>query len=356
MPPMSNVNNGNDPAVRKDSLAVWVGKALKAAKWLEESQNIELEALSGDAGFRRYYRVIGAKSSVLAVDAPPETEKNEAFFHVAQLLRQYGVHAPQIFAMDLQAGFLLVEDLGNELYYPHLINGRQDELYDEAMACLQKIHGIPVQDCGLPLYDEEALQKEMDLFPEWFVQKLLGLEWGDEEQKLFSHVSRTLLDSASKQYQVLVHRDYHCRNLLVGTSASPGVIDFQDAVVGPITYDLVSLLRDCYVCWPEEDVQNWASEYYRCLISAGQIDDYGEEAFLHQFDLMGVQRHIKVLGIFARLYLRDGKSGYLKDLPLVVFYTLSVTKKHPEFKNFVSWFEEKLMPVIKQQDWYKAER
>lgn len=362
-------NQQEDRKSRELELNNWANKALMAAGWFQEGELVQFESVSGDAGFRQYYRISNGRHPILAVDAPPETEKNQAFLHMTQLLRQHGIHSPQVFAVDFEQGFLLLEDLGSQLFYPALLKNNQhdtlcrdelcrnelcqDKLYQDAMNCLQKLHSIPVEDCGLPLYDDDALQAEMDLFPEWFVEKMLGVEFSSTGQALFTSLSHLLIDSALQQTQVIVHRDFHCRNLLVIENNSPGVIDFQDAVVGPLTYDLVSLLRDCYLYWPEEKVEAWLSDYYQRLEGQGLVDPDSYAIFQRHFDFMGLQRHIKVLGIFSRLSLRDGKNNYLKDLPLVILYTLSVAKKYPELGEFVSWFEDSLLPVIKNQGWYR---
>ena len=197
------------------------------------------------------------------------------------------------------------------------------------------------------------MQLEMDLFPEWFVKKLLQVEMTTKTSQLLQQLNEQLIQSALLQPQVVVHRDFHCRNLLQVTNNSPGVIDFQDAVIGPVTYDLVSLYRDCYIVWPDAQVKQWALDYREQCLQQAIIHPVSEREFLRWFDWMGLQRHIKVLGIFARLYLRDAKPGYLKDLPLVIHYTLSVAKQYEEFSDFVIWFEQALLPAIKQCDWYR---
>lgn len=296
---------------------------------------------------------------MLAVDAPPATEKNEAFCHVARLFRQYGIHAPQVFAVDKENGFMLVEDLGSVMYWPLLQQSQQrqakdhETLYRDATRCLISMAAIPVQEAGLPTYDREKLQQEMDLFPRWFVNDLLQIKLTDRELGVLRQLNNQLIVSALEQPQVVVHRDFHCRNLMRVENQNPGVIDFQDAVIGPCTYDLVSLYRDCYIRWPSAQVTAWVQEYYQQCVNAGMLVGVEREKFLRWFDWMGLQRHIKVLGIFARLFLRDQKAGYLRDLPLVMHYTLTVAKQYPEYSDFCEWFERELLPRAKRCDWYQ---
>jgi len=342
---------------RQQQLQEWAQACL--ASQLSQGQILQFIPVSGDAGFRQYYRLSNVTPAYLAVDAPPETEKNREFCHVARLMRQYGIHAPQVFAANYELGFFLLEDLGDVMYWPRLLQSQQSgsnlhqSLYEDAVHCLQKMAGIPPQESGLSPYDEKKLQQEMDLFPQWFVEALLQVKPSPEVLQMLAVMSEKLIASALAQPQVVVHRDFHSRNLLVIENNSPGVIDFQDAVVGPITYDVVSLYRDCYVHWPVSQVEEWVHDYYQQCLVKNIIDPVGEETFLRWFDWMGLQRHLKVLGIFARLYLRDKKSGYLKDLPLVIFYTLTVAKKYQEFSEFADWFERKLLPPARACDWYQ---
>jgi aminoglycoside/choline kinase family phosphotransferase len=273
---------------------------------------------------------------------------------VARLLRQYGIHAPQVYAADFEQGFLLIEDLGDTLYSKVLPDKEKGlPLYAEAEQCLLKMALIPVESVGLPLYDREKLQQEMNLFPQWFVEKLLGAPWDATARNLMGEVHELLIDNALEQPQVVVHRDFHCRNLLVVENNNPGVIDFQDAVLGPVTYDLVSLYRDCYIGWPAEDVLCWVRNYFAQLCDQHILHDIDGDTFVRWFDWMGLQRHIKVLGIFSRLFLRDEKENYLQDLSLVIHYTLSVAEKYPEFLDFVRWFRQTLLPLAQQQGWYR---
>lgn len=328
--------------------------ALRPEFHTPDAQAPSWQALAGDAGFRRYFR-LASEPPLLAVYAPPTTEPNALFLKLASHLRQHGVLAPAVAAADLERGFLLLEDLGATLLRQELNNDSVEGLYAEALNCLLHIQQCPTAELGLPVYDRERLRQEMNLFSDWFVPQLLGHTLTVAELHMLDRWFRRLEDSALEQPQVFVHRDYHSRNLIYRPDGPPGVIDFQDAVTGPVTYDLVSLLRDCYIRWPENRVRRWALCYANIATQAGLLPLVSEERFLRWFDWMGLQRHIKVLGIFARLSLRDGKHGYLNDLPLVVRYTLDVARRYEEAGEFLTWFEETLMPRVRQQPWWTEE-
>lgn len=312
------------------------------------------QALHGDAGFRRYFRLT-SEPPLLAVYAPPATEDTSAFIRIARHLRHHGVLAPAIAAVDEAQGFLLIEDLGPTLMLTELNEHSVEGLYAEALSCLLQLQQCPHEGLGLPSYNAERLRAEMQLFCDWFAVELLGYDLSVAERNTLEHWFAELEASALAQPQVIVHRDFHSRNLIYRAEGPPGVIDFQDAVVGPFTYDLVSLLRDCYVSWPEDRVRRWALTYASIAIQAEVIPACSEMQLLKWFDWMGLQRHIKVLGIFARLSLRDGKHGYLGDLPQVLKYTLSVARRYPEAEGFVALIETKLMPLIRQQPWFVEE-
>ena len=264
---------------------------------------------------------------------------------------------PQVLATDLEQGFLLVEDCGDQLLLPALNNRSADGLYGQALDMLLQMQAINVPEGVIAHYDEQRLWDEMALFPSWFVQNLLGLPFCRNEQTLLDNFFDWLVASALEQPQALVHRDYHARNLMLHTrSDTPNelvTIDFQDALVGPITYDLVSLLRDCYIRWQPEQVTKWALAYRERLVKNGQPAGGDEEQFLQWFDLIGLQRHIKVLGIFARLWLRDGKAGYLNDLPLVLHYTMEIAARYPQAADFVEWMQVRVLPACQRQPWWK---
>ncbi len=320
------------------------------------AQEFALRPLSGDAGFRRYYRVSLPQPPLLAVDAPPEVEDTGRFVQVAQHLRQLGVCTPRVLAADPVRGFLLLEDFGDRLLHGELSDDTAPLLYGEALMNLLTLQQSPRPD-WLEEYGREALARELALFQQWFVSGLLGCTLDDHEQAQLRQLFRSLEDSALEQPQVLVHRDYHSRNLLLTESGTLGVIDFQGALWGPATYDPVSLLRDCYIRWAPEQVRIWALGYGNLAREVGLLPEaVSEERFLRWFDWMGLQRHIKVLGIFARLSLRDGKHDYLADLPLVIRYTLEVAEQYPELAAFANWFRQRLLPLAQQQPWYRDYR
>ncbi len=316
-----------------------------------------LSVVAGDASHRRYFRFAHAAHSYVVVEAPPATEKNEAFVSVHALLAAAGVNVPALLGVDLDRGFLLLEDLGDLLLLPALNPASVDGHYRRAFEVLAKMAVVDSGPTGLGEYDRPLLSEELGRFLEWFVHGLLGYVPTAAEEAVLRDFFMQLIDSALEQPRVLVHRDFHSRNLMLVGQGGLAVIDFQDAVVGPVTYDLVSLLRDCYIQWPVAQVQEWALTYRGLLRTRGLLADTDEALFLRWFDWMGLQRHIKVLGTFARLYLRDGKSAYLDDLPLVIHYVLEIVDKYaqevPAFNDFSAWFTLRLSPLIAQQDWSK---
>ncbi len=332
-------------------LKQWVAAQIIAIEPGFTCENMRWKVLSGDAGFRKYFRVQHSGCNLLAVFAPPETENNLAFLTIAEFLLGQCVRVPKIVAHDISKGFFLIEDLGETLYLDHLDAESVDVMYGEALLELIQMQLSPADEEVFPVYDREKLLVEMELFPQWFVGTMLGHELTKDERKMLDDCFEVLTVSAEEQAQVLVHRDYHSRNIVYGQNGVPGVIDFQDAVIGPFTYDVASLLRDCYIEWPQEEVEKWLFAYGNMAADAGVMPSVSQECLLRWFDLMGLQRHIKVLGIFARLSLRDGKHGYLDDLPLVVKYVRSVSGRYEELKPFSSWFEDVLVPLIDQQGW-----
>ena len=278
---------------------------------------------SADASFRRYFRITPRTpwqgyATLIAMDAPPPMENCRPFVHVAGLLTDAGVHAPKVIEADIERGFLLLSDLGNRTYLAALDAGSAQPLYSDAIDTLIRWQGATL-DGALPPYDEALLARELSLFPDWFVAKHLGRTLSSQETETLAGAFRLILDNNLAQPRVYVHRDYHSRNLMV-SDPNPGVLDFQDAVTGPITYDLVSLLRDAYIDWDEERQIDWAVRYWEraraCRLPVAE--DFS--AFWRDFEWMGVQRQLKVLGIFARLAHRDGKRAYLDDMPRVMRY------------------------------------
>jgi aminoglycoside/choline kinase family phosphotransferase len=296
-----------------------------------------LEPASADASFRSYWRTHSQGRSWIVMDAPPEREDIRPWLDIGRRLAAAGLNAPAIHAADAGQGFVLMSDLGNELYLPRLREAGPEGLYEDALDALFAMQS-KIDASDLPPYDEARLVQEMELLSAWFLQRHLGFTPDCGQWDVIELAFRALADNALQQEQVFVHRDYHSRNLLVTEPGAPGILDFQDAVRGPLTYDLVSLLRDCYIAWPEEQVYEWVENYRRRLVEAGmtRVDD---ETFRRGFDLMGLQRHIKVLGIFCRLWYRDGKKGYLDDLPLVWHYTREVGRRYPETAPLIALIE-----------------
>jgi aminoglycoside/choline kinase family phosphotransferase len=294
--------------------------------------DIGLVPASSDASFRSYWRTTHLAPSRIVMDAPPDKEDLGPFLDIARRLTRAEIAAPEVLAQDLAGGFLLLTDLGSRLLLPELDAARVDACYRKAMQLLLRMQ-LAVDSAGLPAYDESRLVAEMELLPTWFIQRHLGITPRCEDWDIVESGFRALLDSAAAQPQCFVHRDFHSRNLMV-QDAGLAVIDFQDAVLGPVTYDLVSLLRDCYIEWPDTQVAGWVEDYRGQLAASGMAMPDAER-FLRAFDLMGLQRHIKVLGIFCRLWYRDGKSGYLGDLPRVWSYVRRIGLRHPETRPLV---------------------
>lgn len=335
---------------KEQSLKRWVEEQL-VQRVSKDEKLLAWAPLTGDAGFRKYFRIKLRSCDLIAVYSPPETENNEAFFQIDQFFYVHGVHVPKIMAHDMECGFFLLEDLGETLYLDHLDQDSAQTLYGEALLALLNIQQCPKDESIFAPYDRNRLLEEMGLFPDWFVTRLLGYSLSDQERALIDDLFDVLVQSALAQPQVIVHRDFHSRNIVYGPGGKPGVIDFQDAVIGPFTYDLVSILRDCYIAWPQSDVENWLRAYTVMAQDVGIIADTSLETVSRWFDWMGLQRHIKVLGIFARLSLRDSKHAYLDDLPLVVHYVRTVASQYAETEAFAGWFDDKLLPLIQKQPW-----
>ena len=340
--------------MKLDKLKNWVGGIVEELTIpVSDSDGLSLSPLDGDAGFRRYYR-LNTRPRLLAVYAPVATEDSRLFVNIACYLRQNGVRVPAVLAHDFDQGFLLIEDFGETLYLDRLNGETVDELYSEALISLLRLQQIPADHSLFAKYDETRLLDEMKLFRDWFITRCLGHTLRDSENAILNKVFEVLVASALEQPQVIVHRDFHSRNLIFNAGGAPGVIDFQDAVIGPVSYDLVSLLKDCYVYWDPPRIRHWALGYANMLADVGIISGVNETQFLQWFDWMGLQRHIKVLGIFCRLSIRDGKQRYLNDLPLVIRYTQNVIKHYPQFNEFSQWFDDSLSPLIRQQSWMQG--
>ncbi len=315
---------------RLDPLRNWL-KALRP-KW-----QLDLDTLapaSADASFRRYFRIESKNpdfGTLIVMDAPPQHEPLDAFIQVDILLLAAGLNVPKILEQNVVDGFLLLNDLGNETYLTALNEQSANALYQDATDALIKMQLASKPDV-LPNYDQALLQRELDLFPQWYLHKHLGIELNDLQQTQLKKSFELIIENNLAQAKVYVHRDYHSRNLMVTSVNNPGVLDFQDAVYGPITYDASSLWRDAYIAWPEERVIDWVVKFWEQGRKAGlpMPEDFGH--FYRDFEWMGLQRHLKVLGIFARLFHRDGKDGYLKDIPLVLEYAIATANRYVELK------------------------
>jgi len=345
--------------------------------WLENDLLLTVTACapaSSDASFRRYFRVLTSEGCIdaggtaartqeveqrreplpratrgvvaeqqfIVMDAPPTKENIEPFIKIAKLLTQSHVNVPTIFQQNLADGFLLLEDFGNQCFLDQLNEDTAADLYQSAFNSLFNLQTrTSIENAGLPCYDELLLHRELAIFDEWFLGQLLDIQM---PPSIWEPVRAILTASALEQPRTCVHRDYHSRNLMVLDSDSPGVIDFQDAVIGPITYDLVSLLRDCYIAWPEQRVERWRNGYFERLRQAGLIHCTPAQ-FTRWFDLMGLQRHLKAIGIFSRLHLRDGKSNYLDDIPRTLNYVTTVCAAYPELAEFNDFLHDDVLPA-----------
>jgi aminoglycoside/choline kinase family phosphotransferase len=298
---------------------------------------------SGDAGQRQYFRSV-PESTLLAVFAPPSSEDSKRFVELARFFRASGMHVPRVLAQDFERGFLLIEDLGTDTLWSRLQADNRDGFYAQALSTLLGLQHVEAQQ-QFPLYSAEVLSEEFSRFQHWFVEGLLGLQLSRQDIAMLDTLDARLVDSALSQAQVVVHRDFHSRNLVVGAEGNLGLIDFQDALFGPITYDLVSLLKDCYIDWPPYQIQDWALTYLALLKNSG-ISHASPAQFMRDFHWMGLQRHLKVLGVFSRLYLRDGKANYLEDIPRVMQYIDDVILHDHAFSEFSQWWHENLVPAF----------
>lgn len=338
---------------RQQQLATWLHS-------LCPNETFTLAPASADASFRRYFRATFADGTTrIVMDAPLQYEDCKPFLHVGKLFEQAGMHVPHVYAQDLEQGFLLLSDLGNITYLQALDDSNATRLYGAATDALIKIQ-LASHENELPPYDEALLRRELNLFPEWYIAKHLGVTLNAKQQAKLEEVFTRILANNLAQPRVYVHRDYHSRNLMYIESplsnflplagertnekdnflTSPGILDFQDAVYGPITYDLASLFKDAYVRWEEPEIMDWLIRYWEKARKAGLPvrPDFGE--FYRDYEMMGVQRHIKVLGIFARLAHRDGKEGYLKDMPLVMDYLHRACARYIDLKPLLNILDE----------------
>jgi aminoglycoside/choline kinase family phosphotransferase len=304
--------------------------------------SLSLVPASSDASFRSYWRTVGTTPTWIVMDAPPTHEDVGPWIAIAQRLRDAGLAAPEVRAENRDEGFLLISDLGTRLYLPALNDATVEPLYGSALEALEVL-ATRVDPSGLPPYDETRLVAEMELMPTWFLQRHLGYTPECEEWDTIESAFRVLIGNANEQPAVFVHRDFHSRNLLLPLrdNDGPGIIDFQDAVRGPLTYDLVSLLRDCYIVWPEARVSAWVEQFRERAVAA-DLTRADAARFRRWFDLMGLQRHLKVLGIFCRLWYRDGKASYLDDLPRVWAYVRDVGRGYAEIAPLIALLEARI--------------
>ena len=316
----------------------------KLHAWIQIDLGIrqyDLKPASEDASFRRYFRLFAGDETSIIMDAPPAREDCKPFIDIAGRLQAAGVHVPEVLHVNLEEGFIHLGDLGEVLYLDRLNGDTADTLYKDAIASIVRIQ--EAGDCrGLPVFNREFLLAEMALFRDWLLGSHLNIVVDGKEARQLDAVFDLLVENALQQPQVFVHRDYHSRNLMVTRINNPGIIDFQDAMRGPVTYDLVSLLKDCYVKWPQAHVIGWAREYLEQ--QNGQALDWNR--FARWFDLMGVQRHLKASGIFARLYHRDQKNGFLKDIPRTLSYIEELSGQYPELEFLAGLIRSRVLPLL----------
>jgi aminoglycoside/choline kinase family phosphotransferase len=308
-----------------------------------------IEPASSDASFRRYFRVFHEGGTHIVMDAPPGREDVRPYLNITVMLETAGVHVPRVYEWDAERGLLLLEDLGTHQYLPALEAGNDvDDLYRDALQALADIQVRGRESAfELPAYDKEVLVREMALMPEWFCARHLQLDLTRGQGEVITAAFEFLVAEALAQPQVFVHRDYHSRNLMITRERNPGIIDFQDALRGPVGYDLVSLLKDCYISWPRPRVEGWVRDYRLMMHKqASRSAGLNDAQMLRWFDVIGIQRHLKVLGIFARLWYRDGKSGYLKDLPLTLRYVVEACGGFPQLQALQEFLQQAVVPAL----------
>jgi aminoglycoside/choline kinase family phosphotransferase len=314
--------------------------------WLQEnfsSDNFTIIPLTNDASFRRYFRVIHNQQNFVAMDAPPDKENSYPFFQLAKWLDSVHCMVPQIYFHDLDQGFLLLNDLGDRLLLSELTSENVNQYYQKAIHIILNLQQQPLHDLAIPAFDSAFIQRELNLFRDWFLTQYL--DHPCENDATLQEAFQLMEQAAIALPQTFVHRDFHSRNLMIQPNNDLAVIDFQDAVVGPCTYDLVSLLKDCYISWPLPLVENWVKDFHQQALALKLFDVQWDD-FLKGFHAVGLQRHIRILGTFSRLYIRDGKTRYLYDMPLIWNYCLTASGLYPEFKPFHHWLKEKIEPVF----------
>lgn len=319
-------------------------------QWLQKDcglNDYHLHALAGDASLRRYYRLTSLQDSQIVMDAPPEKENCRPFVAVANSFQALGLNVPTVIKSDIEKGFLLLTDLGDVTFFNALSHQEADTLYKKAIDELLLLQTCTeIKNYELPYFDEVFMQRELDLFRDWFVIKHLQLPLSNKDKKMLDNTFSLLMQEISKQQKICVHRDYHSRNLMLLNNGSVGVLDFQDAVWGPISYDLVSLLKDCYIAWPKSARKKWVNYYYDKAMTLGVLKKVSEEKFSDDFDLMGIQRHLKAIGIFARLKYLFNKPNYIHDIPRTARYIVEALEKYPQFHLFNTWLKEVILDKI----------
>jgi aminoglycoside/choline kinase family phosphotransferase len=309
------------------------------AQQIAQNPDLTLRLISGDASFRKYYRA----ADKIWVDAPPATEKNREFIDNARALQHAKIAAPIVHDADLEQGFLCVSDLGDDSLLSRLTAKSVSAWYAKALQLLPKLTHIAIE---LPVFDAEFMARENSIFPEWLLGKHLQLTLSDAENQLLADTFQLLTNNNLQQPQVVMHRDFHSRNLMVLANESLAVIDFQDMVLGPLTYDAVSLLKDCYCRWPDAVIEQGVKQAYQLYCESGVLSDVSYSQFEQWFDLTGMQRHLKAAGIFTRLHHRDGKSGYLNDIPRTLGYVRDVAARYPQLAAFAAWLEQRVLPAF----------
>ena len=313
--------------------------------WLEpQFGNIQLQPASADASFRRYFRIHHGDQTRIVMDAPPEQEDSRPFVDIAARLAAAGLHVPTVLVQDLERGFLLLSDLGDTPYLHALQEDNADELFADAIEALITMQ-VGTEVRGLPSYDHELLMRELRLFPEWFLERHLNIELSAAETAALETILTGLVDRALDQARVFVHRDYMPRNLMV-SRPNPGILDFQDAVAGPVSYDAICLFKDAFISWPQTQVDDWLARYWRQARARGVPVPDDWQTFRIDLDWMGLQRHLKVLGIFARICHRDGKPHYLADAPRFIDYVMEVVPQYPALAPLGQLFEERVRPAL----------
>lgn len=330
--------DNSNPYDNRKIMEVKTDRHKQMTSWLKNHLGTDaysLEPASEDASFRSYYRLSYDGISRIIMDAPPAQENVVPFININEILLSAELHTPYLYQKNIAEGFLMLEDLGTRDYLSQLNQSSGSSLYHDAIDALIKLQQIETDQ--LPLYNADLLSQELTLFPEWLIGKHLSINLSNEHQDILEETRVSLISNALEQPQTMVHRDYHSRNLMVTAENNPGIIDFQDAVIGPVTYDLVSLLKDCYIKWPEAEVYDWV-DYYRSIQPL--VSDIRRETFIKWFDLMGIQRHLKAIGIFARLNHRDNKPGYLKDIPRTLSYIVDCAPRYEETQALMHLIDE----------------